>query len=137
MANDEAARSMMNASWSVGMCSLAMACARLGDADIAIRLYGELRPLEPYYHVAFRGSAFQGSVARTLGVLAATAGQHEEAERHLWRAIDQNELMGALPSWHAPATTVGRSCAGAEMPTRLQSSLAPRTSSRGGSAWAT
>jgi tetratricopeptide (TPR) repeat protein len=97
MANDEAARSMMNASWSVGMCSLAMACARLGDADIAIRLYGELRPLEPYYHVAFRGSAFQGSVARTLGVLAATAGQHEEAERHLWRAIDQNELMGALP----------------------------------------
>ena len=97
MASDDAARSMMNASWSVGMCSLAMACARLGDAAIATQLYRELRPFEPYYHVAFRGSAFQGSVARTLGVLAATAGHDEQAERHLRRAIEQNERIGALP----------------------------------------
>lgn len=88
---------MMNASWSIGMYSLALACARLGEADLATPLYQALRPLEPYCHVAFRGSAFQGSVARTLGLLAGTAGREQEAERHFRRAIEQNEQMGALP----------------------------------------
>jgi DNA-binding SARP family transcriptional activator len=97
MANDEAALSMMNASWSIGMYSLALACARLGNADLAAQLYDALCPLEPYCHVAFRGSAFQGSVARTLGLLTATAGREQEAERHFRRAIEQNEQMGALP----------------------------------------
>jgi DNA-binding SARP family transcriptional activator len=97
MTSDEAAQSMMNASWSVGMYALAMACTRLGDTDLAPRLYRALSPLENYCHVAFRGATFQGAVARTLGVLAATAGRHEEAERHLSRAIEQNESMGALP----------------------------------------
>ena len=136
MANDHDALSMMNASWSVGMYALAMACARLGDADLAPQLYRALRPLEPYCHVAFRGSAFQGSVARTLGVLAATAGHDEEAERHLRRALEQNERMGALPQLAAPATTSECCCAGAERTTRALRSFTRRASLRLGSAWA-
>ncbi len=96
IAHDEKAQRMMNASWSIGMYSLAMACARLGDADVAERLYGPLRAYEPYCHVAFRAAAFTGSVARTLGVLAATAGRPEQAEGHLARAVEVNERIGAV-----------------------------------------
>jgi DNA-binding SARP family transcriptional activator len=96
VAADEATQLMMNASWSVGMHSLAMACARVGDADLAAKLYGALLSAEPYCHVAFRGASFRGSVARTLGVLAATAEDAENADRHFRRAIEHNERIGAL-----------------------------------------
>jgi predicted ATPase len=93
---DASARLRMNASWSIGMYSLAMACGRLGDADLAARLYTELLPLERYCHVSFRAASATGSIARTLGVLAATVGRSEAAERHLRDAIERNERIGAL-----------------------------------------
>jgi tetratricopeptide (TPR) repeat protein len=96
MADDETAMLMMNASWSIGMYSLSMACSRLGEADIAQRLYEPLLAYEPYCHVAFRASYSTGSVARALGLLAATAGNTEQAERHLARAVEVNEKIGAL-----------------------------------------
>jgi hypothetical protein len=96
IADDEATLAMMNASWSVGMYSLAMACSRLGDAACADRLYRSLLPMEPYCHVAFRAAAFLGSVSRTLGVLAATGGNADQADEHFRRAIDRNEEIGAL-----------------------------------------
>ncbi len=101
--DDEAAQLMMNASWSIGMYSLAMACARLGDADRAAELYRSLLRLEPYCHVAFRAASFQGAVARTIGRLAATAGRPQEADRHFRQAIERNERMGAL--WAFPPRT--------------------------------
>jgi hypothetical protein len=39
----------------------------------------------------------RGSVARYLGLLAATAGRPDQAERHFERALAMNERMGLSP----------------------------------------
>jgi hypothetical protein len=83
--------------WLNAMTYLAETCSFLEDADCARVL---LRALEPYgSRVALidRGLACKGSVDRFLGLLAATAGDHERAAHHLRLALGAHEAMAAQP----------------------------------------
>lgn len=85
--------------WLLGMSLASEACARLGDASAASTLYEQLEPFAGRHAVGHpEGSA--GAVDRYLGLLAATLGRFDDAERHLTAGIQINERMGARP-WTA------------------------------------
>jgi tetratricopeptide (TPR) repeat protein len=73
----------------------------LNDAGRARALYDVLAPYERLYSQAPIEATF-GSVARALGVLAATDQRFDEAERHLRVAIETERRMRARP-WLAHA----------------------------------
>jgi DNA-binding CsgD family transcriptional regulator len=80
------------------LCLLAEICAVLGDAAHAAPLYARLLPYEAYTPVLTPMTcAFQGSIARYLGLLAGTMSRWEEAARHFEHAIGVHERMGARP----------------------------------------
>jgi tetratricopeptide (TPR) repeat protein len=91
----------VDAEWLFSLCLLPDVCARLGDADAAGVLHSLLAPFEPRYALAPVEAAF-GSVARALGVLAATAGRPEAAAEHYEAAIVIERRMRARP-WLARA----------------------------------
>jgi hypothetical protein len=72
------------------------ACALLGDAVAAGRLY---RLLLPYrgWHLAAGPMVYLGAGDHHLGMLAATAGRWNEAERHLLAAMAAHRRLGARP----------------------------------------
>src|SRR6266536_4659285 len=82
--------------WLVCATVVADVCAYLGDVDCARKLYDELLPFADLNVVGVAESA-RGSAARSLGVLAALLGCHDEAERHFRAALAANERMGARP----------------------------------------
>jgi len=71
-------------------------CASLGDERRAELLYGLLAPYGDRNALSVPDVA-AGSVARSLGVLAAATGRPEEAARHYEDALAMNERIGALP----------------------------------------
>ncbi|MEE8278444.1 MAG: tetratricopeptide repeat protein, partial [Thermoanaerobaculia bacterium] len=81
--------------WITAMALLSEACAFLGDGEKAPALYDLLAPYADRCVVFFSGSF--GSVARNLGLLAATMQRWEDAERHFEDALDMNARMGARP----------------------------------------
>jgi tetratricopeptide (TPR) repeat protein len=85
--------------WHFGACLLAEACARLGDARHAPRIY---EALEPYggYNVMAHPEFSLGSAARYLGLLAGATSRWEESESHFERALAMNAEMGS-PPWLA------------------------------------
>ena len=87
--------------WLFTLCLLPDVCALVEDGTAAARLHDLLAPHESLYAQAPVEASF-GSVARALGVLAATAGRLDQAERHLEMAIDVERRMGARP-WLAHA----------------------------------
>jgi tetratricopeptide (TPR) repeat protein len=85
--------------WLLGIALVSEASWLLGDAAAATVLYEQLKPYAGRHAVGqAEGSA--GMVDRYLGLLAATMGQLNDAERHLSDAIRMNEHMGARP-WTA------------------------------------
>jgi tetratricopeptide (TPR) repeat protein len=87
--------------WLFAASLTAEACAGLGAAVAAGVLYEQLLPFEGRHAMAFpEGSV--GAVDRYLGLLATTMGRRDDAERHLSRAIEVNERMGAR-AWQAHA----------------------------------
>jgi tetratricopeptide (TPR) repeat protein len=78
----------------------AEACALLGDARLASRLYALLLPREGLCILGGRGVYFRGAAARYLGLLAATLGRWEDAVRHHEDALDTNTRAHA-PPWIA------------------------------------
>jgi DNA-binding SARP family transcriptional activator len=82
--------------WHFGACLLAEACAALGDARHAPRIY---KALEPYgeYNVMAHPEFSLGSAARYLGLAAATMAHWEQAESHFVRALARNAEMGTRP----------------------------------------
>jgi tetratricopeptide (TPR) repeat protein len=87
--------------WLLGIALTSEACAILGDGDRALTLYEQALPFERRHaHVIGEGSV--GAMDRYLGLLAATMGRLEEAERHFQVAIEVNDRMGARP-WTAHA----------------------------------
>jgi tetratricopeptide (TPR) repeat protein len=72
-------------------------CAYLGDAARAARLYEQLLPYERHCVVVAYGIACFGSVARYLGLLAATIGDRVAAGRHYENAMSVNLRMRARP----------------------------------------
>ncbi|MFP5364290.1 MAG: ATP-binding protein [Thermoleophilia bacterium] len=86
-----------DALWLVAMSLLAELVALLGDRRRARRLYELLVPYEGRSVVSM-GAAYLGPVARYLGLLAMTIGEHERALGHLETARSAAERIGARPA---------------------------------------
>lgn len=82
------------------MCALADLCALIEAPDEAKILYDQLLPYADYNAVIPVAWMYRGSVARSLGNLAAILGDSDTAEDHLESAIDRDTKMGA-PSFVA------------------------------------
>jgi class 3 adenylate cyclase/DNA-binding CsgD family transcriptional regulator len=98
-AADDFADARADLTWRSSLPLLAEVCARLGDTARAGTLY---RLLEPARHLnaTYGDLLFMGVIARHLGLLAATMGRWEDAERHFADALAMNERQGA-PPWAA------------------------------------
>jgi DNA-binding CsgD family transcriptional regulator/tetratricopeptide (TPR) repeat protein len=86
--------------WLGSLVFLADACAMLGDADVAAIVYPELEPFGGGNVMIGHLVSCYGAVDRHLGVLAATLGESDAAERHLEHALALNRRMGAT-TWLA------------------------------------
>ena len=94
LARDGFAAVPFDQEWLYGLSLLAEAAALLGDAGHAAVLYRLLDPWEAF-NVADVAEGMRGSVARYLGLLAATTGRWDGAERHFEDALAMNASMGA------------------------------------------
>jgi tetratricopeptide (TPR) repeat protein len=74
----------------------AIAAFRLGDVESAQRVYRELLPYAGRHVVGVFGTVLLGSASRYLGLLAATIGRYDEAERHFEEARAANWRTGAV-----------------------------------------
>ncbi len=83
--------------WIGAMGLLAEVCAGLSDCDNAATVYRLLLPYAERVIVVAHGVLSMGPAARGLGLLAATLGRIDDAERHFRTAIDINTRCGALP----------------------------------------
>jgi tetratricopeptide (TPR) repeat protein len=83
-------------SWLASMSLLAEAVAAIGEADRAALVYERLLPYADRVAVTYSEISL-GSVARYLGLLAATMGRLSDAEVHFDAAIEANEQSGARP----------------------------------------
>jgi DNA-binding CsgD family transcriptional regulator len=82
--------------WLLGMYYLAEVCVRLGDADRSPTLLELLEPYAERVVVADRAMWCVGSVALTIGRLAALCGRDADAQRWLADALARHEEMGAV-----------------------------------------
>ena len=80
--------------WLFALSFVAEACALLGDARRAARLYDLLLPWSALTTWDYQ-EGFRGSTERYLALLAATAARPDDARRHFEAAIAANERMGA------------------------------------------
>ena len=81
--------------WLASLTFLTDACAALGDRAMAALLYPELEPFAGTNVVIGNAVACYGAADRFLGMLAATLGEAERAERHFDAAMALNRRMGA------------------------------------------
>jgi len=82
--------------WFIAVALLCQVCTYLGDAQRADILYTMLSPYSSR-NVLAPPALCVGSVARYLGLLAATMRRYKEASRHFEDALEMNERMGARP----------------------------------------
>ncbi|MBM4258384.1 MAG: hypothetical protein FJ147_21110 [Deltaproteobacteria bacterium] len=97
LAQNEFAVIPKNTDWLIALGMLADACATLGDQPHAAALYQLLLPYAGRCIVVGPGAVQQGSVARSLGLLAATLGQWDAAQAHFAAALQMNTHLGARP----------------------------------------
>ncbi len=83
--------------WLVSMSFLAEAAHSLGDAERSSLLYDRLLPYSDRIAVSYPEIS-TGPVARNLGLLAATTGRWDDAQRHFDEALEISERIGAQ-SW--------------------------------------
>jgi len=86
--------------WLATLAYLADASAALGDEAMAALLYPELEPLAGGCVMIGHLVACYGAADRYLGMLAATLGEAERAERHFESALELNRRM-ETPTWVA------------------------------------
>jgi DNA-binding SARP family transcriptional activator len=99
LAGEDLATLHLDEEWTFCMSLLAEACALLGEARPAAKLYDVLSPYSGLNVIAVPEVLF-GSVDRVLGVLAGMRGRWEEAEGHFTAALEMDRRMGARP-WAA------------------------------------
>jgi DNA-binding SARP family transcriptional activator/tetratricopeptide (TPR) repeat protein len=92
---DGLARVPRNVYWLSTVAFLCEACAALPDHPGLDVLEAELAP-HATRMVQISSAACLGSAAHFLGVLAAAAGRHDDADRHFTAAADRNRALGAL-----------------------------------------
>jgi tetratricopeptide (TPR) repeat protein len=96
LAQDNFAHIPFDEQWLVCLTLLADAAAALDDANHAAVLYRLLLPFEDRIAVSYPEIS-TGSVARSLGILATTRGQWNDACRHFDAGITMNERACAEP----------------------------------------
>jgi tetratricopeptide (TPR) repeat protein len=84
-----------NETGAITFCVLADLCAAFEDESRAGTLYEILLPAASRFVVVGFASAFWGSIARSLGLLAATLGRRDDAVDHFEHALEQNARIGA------------------------------------------
>jgi tetratricopeptide (TPR) repeat protein len=84
--------------WIIAIPASAAVCAYLGDRDRATVLFDLLEPYAS--QVVFTAGGSFGAVGHYLGILAATSGDLDEAERRFAHAAATHERIGA-PIWLA------------------------------------
>ena len=87
--------------WLLGMSLASHACALLGDTQAALTLYAQLAPFAGRHAIGHAEGSI-GVVDAYLGLLAATLGRLDDAERHLVAAIALLDEQGGRP-WRAHA----------------------------------
>ena len=81
--------------WLAALTYIADACAAIGHEPAAELIYPELLPHSTTNVMIGHLVVTYGSADRYLGMLAATLGEWERAERHFEQALELNEAMGA------------------------------------------
>jgi DNA-binding CsgD family transcriptional regulator len=81
--------------WLASLTYLADACSAVADVEVAALVYPELAPLSGASVMIGHGVACYGAADRYLGMLAATLGDLDAAERHFEAALALNGEMGA------------------------------------------
>ena len=81
--------------WMASLTYLTDACAAVGDEEVAALIRPELEPYAGTGITVGHGVAFYGAADRYLGMLAATVGDWEAAERHFDAALEFNRRMHA------------------------------------------
>ena len=92
---DGLARVPRNTNWLTTIAFLAEACAALPEHPGLELLAAELAPYGSRV-VQVSSAACLGSAAHFLGILAAAAGRHDEADAHFTGAAERNRALGAL-----------------------------------------
>ena len=98
---DDCAALPFDQEWLYGMSCLADTAALLDDASAAERLAPLLAPWTAL-NVVDQCEGLRGATSRYLGLLAATTGREEDAERYFADALAANARMGLRP-WLARA----------------------------------
>jgi tetratricopeptide (TPR) repeat protein len=96
VAADGFSRIPFDEEWTISVCFLAEAAARLGDAPRAAVLYERLLPYADRVSISYTEISL-GPVAHYLGILAAATGRWNEAEQHFTSAFELSERIGARP----------------------------------------
>lgn len=96
LAADEFRAFYPDSEWLLGVAMASDACSALGDGSAAATLYAQLLPFSGA-HAIGQAEGSVGCVDRYLGLLAATIGRADDAERHLTNGIAANERLGAWP----------------------------------------
>ena len=112
-----------SSNWMISMFSAAEACALLGDAATAQRVYAAL---EPYASLPIMGSigvVCLGSAHRSLAVAAAAAGDLDLAIAHAEQAIEQNHRIGNSVMAAISEGDLGRWLLGREHPGDIERGL--------------
>jgi DNA-binding SARP family transcriptional activator/DNA-binding CsgD family transcriptional regulator len=86
--------------WVGSLTYLTDASSAIGDKEVAALVYPELAPLAGTNLMIGSGVVFCGAADRYLGMLAATLGDPERAERHFGAALELDRRMGAT-TWLA------------------------------------
>ena len=86
-----------DANWFTAMSLMGEAIALIGDEKRAAQAYEALLPYEGLVIVVARAAGCNGPVDRVLGLLAATLGRMDDAERHLGNGVEIATRMGDRP----------------------------------------
>jgi DNA-binding SARP family transcriptional activator len=87
----------LDANWLYTAATLGVRISELGERDAARVVYPQILPYRALTVTVGRASYCAGSVAFSLGLLAATLGDEPAAVAHLEEAIRRNDELGARP----------------------------------------
>ncbi len=82
--------------WNIAMWTLANTAVRLGDRELAARVYDQLIPVADN-SVALGASMYLGPARTPLGMLAALLDRVDDATTHFETAIERLRALGARP----------------------------------------